>query len=137
MISTATCQYCGWNGTADRCGPLKNAWERIAPGDVMPAGECPECNASAMLDEDRPEPCVRIETTPDSERATHFGVRSTARALADVMATAAGTWSYRVQDIDHHGFRVAVYPQTPYPPMLPDGYLRIVPASHRGRETCT
>ena len=50
MIPTATCQYCGWNGPADRCGPLKNAWERIAPGDVMPAGECPECNASAMLD---------------------------------------------------------------------------------------
>ena len=103
----------------------------------MPAGECPECNASAMLDEDRPEPCVRIETTPAPERATHFGVRSTARALAHVMATAAGTWSYRVQDIDHHGFRVAVYPKTPYPPMLPDGYLRIVPASRRGRETCT
>ena len=137
MIPTATCQYCGWNGPADRCGPLKNAWERVAPGAVMPAGECPECNASAFLDEDKPDPCVRIETTPDPERATHFGVRSTAQSLANVMAVAADTRTYRVQDMDHHGFRVAVYPWTPYPPMVPAGYLRIVPASRRGREPCT
>ncbi len=137
MIPTATCQSCGWNGPADRCGPLKNAWERVAPGDAMPAGECPECNASAMLDEDNSEPCVRIETTPAPERATHFPVRSTARALASVMGTAAGTWSYRVQDMARHGFRVAVYPQTPYPPMVPAGYLRIETASRRGREACT
>ena len=29
MTPTATCQYCGWNGPADRCAPLKNAWERV------------------------------------------------------------------------------------------------------------
>ena len=34
-------------------------------------------------------------------------------------------------------WRITHYPQTPYPPMLPDGYLRIVPASRRARETCT
>jgi len=57
MIPTATCQYCNWQGPADQCGPLTNAWERVQPGDVMPAGECPECNASAMLEgpEGRPE----------------------------------------------------------------------------------
>ena len=125
MMPTATCQYCGWNGPADRCGPLKNAWERVEPGDTMPAGECPKCNASAMLDEDRAEPCVRIETAPTPERATHFGVRSTAQSLANVMAMAADTCTYRVQDLDRHGFRVAVYRPSPYRPMVPDGYLRI------------
>ena len=54
MMPTATCQYCGWNGPADQCGPLKNAWERLQPGDTVPAGECPKCNASAMLDEATP-----------------------------------------------------------------------------------
>ena len=53
------------------------------------------------------------------------------------MGTAAGAWSYRVQDMAHHGFRVAVYPHTPYPQMVPAGYLRIVPASRRGSGTCT
>ena len=128
MMPTATCQYCGWNGPADRCGPLKNAWERVQPGDVMPAGECPECSASAMLDENSAEPCIRIETVPAPERATHFAVRSTAQALADVMSMAADTSSYRLQDMDAHGFRVAVYHRSPYPAMVPDGYLRIVPA---------
>ena len=125
MISTATCQSCGWNGPADRCGALKNAWERVAPGDVMPAGECPVCSASAMLDENNSEPCVRIETTPAPECATHFGVRSTAQSLANVMAMAANTCTYRVQDMDRHGFRVAVYRPSPYRPMVSDGYLRI------------
>ena len=128
MIPTATCQYCNWTGPADECGPLKNAWERVQPGDPMPAGECPKCNASAMLDEDRPEPCIRIVTRPEPEHATNFGVRSTAQALASVMSLARDTCSYRVQDMDRSGFRVAVFRQTPYPRMVPDDYLRIVPA---------
>ena len=39
MMPTATCQYCDWNGPADECGPLHNAWERVQPGDAMPAGD--------------------------------------------------------------------------------------------------
>ena len=128
MMPTATCQYCGWNGPADRCGPLKNAWERVESGTPMPAGECPACSASAMLDETRQEPSVMIVTTLVPERATKFGVRSTAQALASVMSLARNTRSYRVQDMDRSGFRVAVFRQTPYPRMVPDGYLRIVPA---------
>ena len=52
MIPTVTCQYCGWQGSADQCGPLRNAWERVQPGDPMPAGECPidDCPGCAMLD---------------------------------------------------------------------------------------
>ena len=128
MIPTATCQYCGWNGPVDRCGPLKNAWERVCPGDIMPAGECPECNASAMIDEDKTEPRIAIVATPVPERATHFGVRSTTQSLANVMAMAAGTYTYNVQDMDRHGFRVALYRPSPYRQMVPDGYLRIEPA---------
>ena len=122
-----TCQDCGWKGTVARCEPIAPRYlpERVAAGDVMPAGDCPECGASAMLDVDRPEPCIKIVTVPTAERATHFGVRSTARALADVMWAARNTFVYRVQDMDRHGFRVAVYRQSPYPPMLADGYLRI------------
>ena len=83
---------------------------------------------------DKPEPCVRIETTPNPEHATHFGVRSTARRRSpDVMATAAGTWSYRVQDIDHHGFPRRGLPARPrIRQMVPDGYLRIETASNAG-----
>ena len=123
MIPTATCQYCGWNGPADQCGPLKNAWERVQPGDPMPAGECPKCSASALLDE--PEPCLRIVATREPERATHFPIRNLAQALARVMSAARNTCHYRVQDIEGAGFRVAVFDESPYPKMVPDGYLRI------------
>ena len=74
------------------------------------------------------EPRIGIIATPEPERATHFGVRSTAQALANVMSMAANTYRYRVQDMDLHGFRVAVYRHSPYPRMVSDGYLRIEPA---------
>ena len=129
-IRAVTCQDCGWKGTVSQCEPIAPRClpERVPAGGVMPAGECPECGASAMLDADKPDPCVRIVTVPNPEFAMHFGVRSTTQSLANVMAFARDTCTYRVQDVDHHGFRVAVYRRNPYPPMLPDGYLRIEPA---------
>ena len=128
MMPTATCQYCGWNGPADECGPLKNAWERLQPGDTVPAGECPNCSASAMLDETRHEPSAMIVTTLVPERATKFGARSTAQALADVMWLAADRYSYRVEDLGSSGLRVAVCRETPKRDTAPRGYLRIKPA---------
>ena len=125
MMPTATCQYCSWNGPADQCGPLKNAWERVVPGDPMPAGECPMCNASALLDETRHEPCIKVATTLVPGRATKFGVRSTAQSLADVMWDSSRPWSYRVEDLDRAGFRVAVHRDTPGAGPDPHGYLRI------------
>ena len=94
----------------------------------MPAGECPECGNNAMLDPERSEPCIEIATVPLPERATHFRVRSTAQSLANVMSMVRNTYRYRVQDMSNSGFRVAVYRPSPYPPMIPDGYLRIVRA---------
>ena len=78
-----------------------------------------------MLDDYGPHPCARIVTVPNPDRATHFGVKSTAKALADVMWTVRNTFLYRVQDMERHGFRFAVYRRSPYPPMLAEGYLKI------------
>ncbi len=43
------CQNCGWTGDE---GMMKNPWpdipdltERMAPGEPVPSGECPECGA--------------------------------------------------------------------------------------------
>ena len=53
-IETATCQDCGWTGPVEETKELRNVWDRVQPGDVMPAGECPEegCGGAAMLDRD-------------------------------------------------------------------------------------
>ena len=125
--SPVTCQNCGWKGTVSQTEPLapRHLPERVLPGDVMPAGDCPECGSSAMLDPERTSPALRIVTVRNPEQATHFGVRSNAGSLADVMATAIARHSYRVQDMDRHGFRVAVYGLPPHPGMLAQGYLRV------------
>ena len=51
---TATCQDCGWTGPAEDTKELRDVWDRVHPGDVMPVGECPEpgCGAAAMVDRD-------------------------------------------------------------------------------------
>ena len=51
-VETATCQDCGWQGPVEETKEFRNVWDRILPGDVMPAGECPEegCGGAAMLD---------------------------------------------------------------------------------------
>ena len=50
---TATCQNCAWRGPVEDTKELRNVWDRVHPGDVMPAGECPVegCGGAAMLDD--------------------------------------------------------------------------------------
>ena len=49
---TATCQNCGWRGPVEDTKEFRNLYERVLPGDVMPAGDCPVegCGGAAMLD---------------------------------------------------------------------------------------
>ena len=74
--------------------------------DLIPAPGSSPC---------RPPSVPRIsgsESTAQGARRRH--VRPSSNAFV-----------YRVQDMDRHGFRVAVYRHSPYPPMLAEGYLKI------------
>ncbi|MDE0171931.1 MAG: hypothetical protein OYH76_13230 [Defluviicoccus sp.] len=126
MITLAKCQSCNWTGPADLCGPLKNAWERVRPGDVMPAGECPVCNASAMIVEDDEGPSVKIVTRTDPALATHIESKASARTLADLMRFARPDRHFFVQLVDDRGYRVGVTRPFPETPTGPDGYLRLI-----------
>ena len=54
-IDTATCRDCGWTGPEEHTKELRDFWDRVLPGQVMPAGQCPEegCGSLAMLDRER------------------------------------------------------------------------------------
>ncbi len=125
MIPDAKCQNCDWTGPADLCGPLKNAHERVQPGDVMPAGECPLCGASAMIVEHDDSPCFKIVTRTHPHLATHFASKVSARTLADLMNFAHPDRHFFVQHIHHIGHRVAVSRPFPQTPDAPDGYLQV------------
>lgn len=58
---TATCQDCGWKGPVEDTRELRDVFDRVHPGDVMPVGECPEpgCGAAAMLDQDNRDDSLR------------------------------------------------------------------------------
>ena len=54
-IKTATCRDCSWTGPVEETDEFRNVWDRVLPGQVMPAGQCPEegCGGAAMLDRER------------------------------------------------------------------------------------
>ena len=39
------CQNCAWEGNEETCEEIKHVFERVAPGEPMPVGECPKCGA--------------------------------------------------------------------------------------------
>ena len=43
------CQDCEWTGGRDEVESYRDFWDRVEPGDVVPAGDCPKCGAFAML----------------------------------------------------------------------------------------
>lgn len=43
------CQNCDWQGSVDKAEPIHDFWSRVAPGEIMPAGDCPECGALVHL----------------------------------------------------------------------------------------
>ena len=45
-----TCGNCGWSGDAADLESVKDAEQRLAAGETVPAGECPECGSLAYLD---------------------------------------------------------------------------------------
>lgn len=48
-IAPVRCDNCGWVGMGEHLGPVHDIHERVEPGEICPAGECPECGALAYL----------------------------------------------------------------------------------------
>jgi rubredoxin len=46
-MKEAQCGDCGLTFNEDDLNDIRQLWERVLPGDIMPAGECPVCGALA------------------------------------------------------------------------------------------
>jgi len=44
-----TCDNCEWTGLANDLLPISNFDQRVPPGELVPAGECPECGCLAHI----------------------------------------------------------------------------------------
>jgi hypothetical protein len=51
IIKICYCQDCGWKGKQEQTEPIAHIFERVAPGEPMPAGQCPECGALCQIKE--------------------------------------------------------------------------------------
>lgn len=50
------CPDCDWTGTIDDMNSINRVTERVAPGEFMAAGDCPDCGALiSVADEDIPD----------------------------------------------------------------------------------
>jgi hypothetical protein len=64
------CQNCDWTGEASTLNIIKDVFQRVAPGEFMPSGECPKCGAlcheikiSAKADDDTDEIIRKLAIT--------------------------------------------------------------------------
>jgi hypothetical protein len=66
------CPNCDWHGTDDELDEYHDFWSRIAPGDTMPHGDCPECGAFCY----EAKPGYVAELTKEFERFEWINVRA-------------------------------------------------------------
>ncbi len=45
------CEDCDWTGTLADVDPIADIEQRISPGEIVPAGECPECGTLCYISE--------------------------------------------------------------------------------------
>lgn len=55
-----SCQACEWQGSTPDVQPIENFEIRVAPGEPVPPGQCPECQALCRF---APDP--EAETDPE------------------------------------------------------------------------
>lgn len=58
------CANCDWTGEKDQTGPIRDVTARVAPGEQMPAGECPECGSLCHLETKGPKPVASYRDVP-------------------------------------------------------------------------
>lgn len=47
----ATCNNCGRQWQVEKLKSIDNLQQRVAPGEIVPTGECPECGALCHLEQ--------------------------------------------------------------------------------------
>ena len=61
MTTIYTCDECDWAGTQDDMNPIDVVHQRVEPGELMPAGQCPRCGALFGIDDaDVPDSTLAI-----------------------------------------------------------------------------
>jgi hypothetical protein len=126
MIRLTECQNCGVAREEDQLHEVRDIFQRVAAGEPMPAGECPDCGAICHLIKqgdtpvqgdtqgDTPTPprewlyrAMEIDTDGDPY---DFGV-----VKAETLDEAMGLLKVRLTDLAIKGeFHISLYPVTGY-----------------------
>jgi len=100
-MTKVQCANCDWQGFDTDCYPVKDVLERVAPGEIMPAGECPECGA--VCHPSKPEfpqllpVFFKFEATVVSEGCIwtdDLGARSMSEAEAVTIDAICNAWGW-------------------------------------------
>jgi len=97
------CHNCGWVGPFNECNSLiKDADRRIVPGEICPAGECPECGALVYVREQKPE--CKLGINPITIRTTYPGEK---------LNVTLGRIGLMLGDVDRSSLTIAIHPEDP------------------------
>lgn len=72
------CADCDWHGTIDEMDGIIDIGERVAPGELHPAGQCPKCRALIGVDDrDVDDNTIRVCTQIGQRRLLADGIART------------------------------------------------------------
>ena len=122
-----SCQNCSWTGLASHLHAIRDLATRIAPGETVLAGQCPDCGALAHLD--APQSSVSLEV---------FALSSDTRDGTEVFA---GTRKARADHLDERflgnmieiseGFGKPVsLPANPTPAQIEEAFFECIEAGY-------
>lgn len=99
------CDNCGWSGSMDdlraQLDEVECGLERLDPGSVVPAGECPKCGAFAYIDDGK-------QRLLDASLEILCSLQSCAEMLEELLRTAASNDQADAIDLVLTGARAAI-----------------------------
>lgn len=94
------CGNCDWEGTESQMGKslfeMHKLWDRVAPGEECPAGECPECGACVHLYHD-------VAPLPGYGEKSVVISQSALSVLLDAAEARVDQWETRAKAGDPNG----------------------------------
>lgn len=94
LNARCACDDCGWKGTAGDLGMMPDFEDRVCAGEIVPAGQCPECHV-----------LVHLVKRPDGGAVDDI----TARVMAEALDAMLDAYAPRREETIRNGGRKALH----------------------------
>jgi hypothetical protein len=124
-----SCQNCSWTGLASHLHAIRDLASRIAPGETVPAGQCPDCGALAHLHAQQSSVCVEVFALASDTRDGTAVFAGTRKARGDLLRE---RFLGEMLKASVPSGEPVVLPDNPTPAQIEDTFLQCIENGYAG-----